>query len=117
GYQPALLNAGNTISQVISYKPDRIKVRVQDVKEDTEAILKISHYPLWHASINGKPLKLTMDDLGLIKFTIPKGKDYTIKFEYKKGLVEHAGMIITFIALFGILAAFLWKGIIRRMFK
>ncbi len=112
GYSPTLLDVSNVSSQVISYKPNRIEIRIQDAKNDTEAILKISHYPLWHASINAKPLKLIMDDLGLIKFTIPKGKDYTIVFEYKNRLVEHAGMIITSITLLGILSVFLWKRIV-----
>jgi hypothetical protein len=112
GYHSSLIDADSVSSQVISYKPDRIKIRVHDAKESTEAILKVSYYPLWHAYINGKPLQLTMDDIGLIKFIIPKGKDYTIVFKYKKGLVEHIGMIITFITLIGILSAFLWKGIV-----
>ncbi|MFH1860483.1 MAG: hypothetical protein ABH870_05675, partial [bacterium] len=120
GYHPNLLDIPikhRVQSQIISYKPNKIEIKIQEAKENTEIILKISHYPLWNASIDNKPLKLSMDNLGLIKFTIPKGKDYTIVFEYKKGLAEHAGMIITFITLLGILFAFLWKGWIGRIVR
>lgn len=84
-------------AQIINSKMNEINIRVSEAKQLTHIRVKISYYPLW--KVYPGNLKITQDEIGLIKIELPKGKDYTIKLKYEDGLIEQIGWIISLVTL------------------
>jgi len=98
GYKASLLD-DNKKAKVVGGKIDEINIHILEAKSKTEITVKISYYPLWKAYCGKTELKTRPDEIGLIKITLPKGKDYVIKLKYADGLVEQMGWIITLLTL------------------
>ncbi|MEW6619863.1 MAG: hypothetical protein AB1422_11105, partial [bacterium] len=44
-------------------------------------------------------LKVSQDEMGLIKVNLPAGENYIVKLKYEDGLMEQIGWIITSLSL------------------
>ncbi|MEW6608340.1 MAG: hypothetical protein AB1414_13000 [bacterium] len=96
-YKYSLLDYNKAV--VIKGKMDEIHIRVLEAKQNTTLGVKISYYPLWKASIDNIQLKVSQDEMGLIKVNLPAGKNYIVKLKYEEGLMEQIGWIITILSL------------------
>ncbi|MEW6621156.1 MAG: hypothetical protein AB1422_17790, partial [bacterium] len=92
-YKHSLLDYNKAV--IIKGKMDEIHIRVLEAKQNITLGVKISYYPLWKASIDNIQLKVSQDEMGLIKVNLPAGENYIVKLKYEDGLMEQIGWIIT----------------------
>ncbi|MEK7273982.1 MAG: hypothetical protein AAB110_01880, partial [Candidatus Desantisbacteria bacterium] len=100
-YSHNLIETNSDMANVklFEYKPDRIRINILNASEGAEMLLKVSYYPLWQAYIGKKKMEIGMDEAGLMKVKLPKGKDYVVEFRYENGDVEKIGSYISLFAI------------------
>jgi hypothetical protein len=107
-------NAGDWIetsgasARLVERSARRWVIEVQESSSNATLLLKMSHYPLWQARVNGHALPLTATADGLQEIALSEGGPYTIEVTYREGLFEWAGLFISIAGLF-LMAVLLYR--------
>jgi hypothetical protein len=102
-------NSGEWISaqgatiRLLERSARRWVLEVQQSDANAKLLLKMSHYPLWQASMDGQSLPLIATADSLQEITLPAGGPYTVEIRYREGSPEWIGLIISLFCLLLIL--------------
>ena len=84
------IEAHGANAKLVERTARRWAIEVQESSPNATLLLKMSHYPLWQAYIDGQPVPLTANADGLQELTLPEGGPYTLEVLYREGLPEYA---------------------------
>jgi hypothetical protein len=101
GYQPTWADAYGAEVKVTRYQRNAIDLRVADALPAAVLHVKVAEYPLWRATVGGRPLQVTRDDIGLVQLVPPVGNSL-ITLRYQPGLPERLGLGITLLSVVGL---------------
>jgi len=87
--------AYNSKADMTMQDPNHYIITVHNAKPTTAIIVKMTHDPDFSASVNGKKVAITSIGPDFMLITPNYAGDYTIKLEYKNGILLHAGFIIS----------------------
>jgi hypothetical protein len=82
-----------------------------DAPAATQASLAIAWSPKWHASLDGKAVRLTESPEGLLQVAIPAGR-HRLEVRFQRDLADYEGLAISLATLLGLVAyvAKRWRG-------
>ena len=96
----AWVEADGTAVDLLERNPRHWLIEVQPHSKPVTLTLKMSHYPLWRASVNGQPVPITMDAYGLQQITLPPRMSatptpYQVEVIYREGWPEWSGLLLS----------------------
>jgi len=91
-------------AKLVAGGPENDEIDV-DAPVATQAALAIAWSPKWHASLDGKTVRLTESPAGLLQLALPAGPD-RLEVTFQRDLADYVGMSISLATLLG-LAAYL----------
>lgn len=94
------IEAEGATTHLIERAPLRWVVEVEESAGNATLLLKMAHYPLWRARVDGQTVPITASPDGLQEVQLPAGGPYTLEVIYQEGLPEWVGLIITLGSLF-----------------
>ncbi len=101
GYQPTWADAYGANVEVTRYQRNAIDLRVTDALPTAILHVKVAEYPSWRANVGGQLLRITRDDMGLVRIVPPAG-DSIITLRYRPGLAERLGLSISLLSVVGL---------------
>lgn len=102
-------------AMIIQYIPNKkIEINVLNSCHGAGMTLKISYFPWWEAYCNGKKLKIESDEIGLMRFMLPEGKNYTVIFKYRIPVIMRISLCITLLTLISILIVIGYLVVIKK---
>lgn len=97
----AWLESSGARAEVIERTPRRWLIQVQESAPQARLLLKMSHYPLWQAHINGQVLPIEANDQALQELDLPAGGPYLLEVVYREGSIEWTGLLLSLLTLAG----------------
>jgi hypothetical protein len=119
GYSPNFVSViggiGNATIQ--SFQPEKITIKLQNMTEGSQLLIKESYYSNWEAySNNGKmlsirPYAMPYIDAEYMEVILPSNKTSGVTLLYQQTNPEMAGNLISYFALTSIIAAYVFASI------
>jgi hypothetical protein len=83
------------MARLVERSPRRWVVAVEQAAPGARMALKLTHYPLWRAAANGRPLLTRTNALGLQEVDLPAGAGYHLELSYREGLIEWSSLLLS----------------------
>lgn len=98
----------NAVARLTEKSGRRWVIEVDQSAPNATILLKMSHYPLWTATVNGQrlPLTITPDSLQILQ--LPELAPYTVEIEYREGVYEWSGLAITIATILAFATFLYW---------
>jgi hypothetical protein len=113
-YSPGVLDYGLAVSaRLVTRDATHLTIRVDRAEAGARLGVKITAYPLWQATAQGRPVPVEADRLGLMSLPLPAGSDYDLVLTYQEGPAETLGAVVSLLSLMGVVAGWVWAA--RRM--
>ena len=98
----------NAVARLTEKRARRWVIEVEQSGPDATLLLKMGHFPLWQATLNGQSLPLSMTSESLQELLLPVGGPYSVVLDYREGFYEWSGLVITITTILA-LAAVLYR--------
>lgn len=103
---PAWITAEGAEARLVARSSHRWMIVVDRASEDAILKVKLAFYPLWHASVDGRPIPVRAGRRALTEVVLPPGGPYTVILRYRTGWPERAGWAITGLGFLTILVVY-----------
>jgi hypothetical protein len=93
------IEAQGATARLVERSPRRWTIVVDASTPGATLTLKMTHYPLWRAVVDNRPIPLAANRYGLQEVTLPPDAPYTLEVVYGAGWPEWVGHVVSMASL------------------